>query len=52
MSQNWLKSMAWACLTAATTSCREVPLIRSMASPRLTCSGSTRVGLPAISAYE
>ena len=48
--QNWRKSIASAALMLGTSSCRDPSSLRtSMARPRLTCSGSTRTGLPSTS---
>lgn len=51
--QNSKKLSVSAFLMAATTSWRSpFGFTRSMARPRLTCSGLTRVGLPSFSAKE
>ncbi len=51
--QNSKKLSVSAFLIPATTSWRSpLGLTRSMARPRLTCSGLTRVGLPSFSAKE
>ncbi|CAM5472611.1 hypothetical protein SANTM175S_03011 [Streptomyces antimycoticus] len=51
--QNSKKLSVSAFLIAATTSCRSpLGLTRSMARPRLMCSGLTRVGLPSFSVNE
>src|SRR6185312_3256851 len=52
-ARNWAKSIVSAALTLATTSEREPFLARrSIARPRLTCSGTTSAGLPSTSAKE
>ena len=51
--RNWAKSSVSAALTLATTSERLPSLPgRSMARPRLTCSGATSAGLPSSWPYE
>src|SRR5436305_5241684 len=51
--QNWRKSIDSTALTLGTTRLRDPSgLARSMAMPRLTCSGSTSTGLPSAWAKE